>query len=71
MLTLIMVAGLSTTSCVQNDNPIVADVSSGVQSNKAKEPTTDRMGVLVTADVPCRDWHIRRYYRCIAREATA
>ena len=52
MLTLIMVAGLSTTSCVQNDNPIVADVSSGVQSNKAKEPTTDRMGVLVTADVP-------------------
>lgn len=52
MLTLIMVAGLSTTSCVQNDNPIVADVSSGVQSNKAKEPTIDRMGVLVTADVP-------------------
>lgn len=52
MLTLIMVAGLSTTSCVQNDNPIVADVSSGVQSNKDKEPTIDRMGVLVTADVP-------------------
>lgn len=52
ILTLIMVAGLSTTSCVQNDNPIVADVSSGVQSNKAKEPTIDRMGVLVTADVP-------------------
>ena len=52
MLTLIMVAGLSTTSCVQNDNPIVADVSSGLQSNKAKEPTIDRMGVLVTADVP-------------------
>ncbi len=52
MLTLIMVAGLSTTSCVQNDNPIVADVSSGVQSNKAKEPTIDGMGVLVTADVP-------------------
>ena len=52
MLTLIMVAGLSTTSCVQNDNPIVANVSSGVQSNKAKEPTIDRMGVLVTADVP-------------------
>ena len=52
MLTLIMVAGLSTTSCVQNDNPIVADVSSGVQSNKAKEPTIDQMGVLVTADVP-------------------
>ena len=52
MLTLIMVAGLSTTSCVQNDNPIVADVSSGVQSNKAKEPTIDRMDVLVTADVP-------------------
>jgi hypothetical protein len=52
MLTLIMVAGLSTTSCVQNDNPIVADVSSGVQSDKAKEPTIDRMGVLVTADVP-------------------
>lgn len=52
MLTLIMVAGLSTTSCVQNDNPIVADVSSGVQSDKAEEPTIDRMGVLVTADVP-------------------
>ena len=52
MLTLIMVAGLSTTSCVQNDNPIEADVSSGVQSNKAEEPTIDRMGVLVTADVP-------------------
>ncbi len=52
MLTLIMVAGLSTTSCVQNDNPIVADVSSVVQSDKAKEPTIDGMGVLVTADVP-------------------
>ena len=52
MLTLIMVAGLSTTSCVQNDNPIVADVSSGVQSDKAEEPTIDRMSVLVTADVP-------------------
>ena len=51
-LALMMTAGISLTSCFEDDNPVTPDMANFVQTSKDAEPTTDQMSVYVTADVP-------------------